>query len=352
MGRCICGAPLHHGTEAYASVESMLQKAANATLRSRLSSIRARLSQLKSERQSAPGKLDAANKRLATARQEISSYEAELAEISGKLAGIDLDEIAVREAKRNELRKTANEKREQIGTINFRIESAEADKGNAEKELKRLAENDADARIFVRRYSLCETLKGRLERDLQEEEKAARGVLRAAIRKILEQTGRKAFRLQMTEDYGISLLNEAGTQLPKSSGENQLLGLAFTAALVEYARVRQNAEDYRLLKGTVAPLVLDSPFGQLDEEYRKTTAEYVPRMAGQVVLMISRSQASGGVIEALRERIGEEYALVRKNKDSRGSRAREIRQFHGKDVEMATFDDPFDGSAIVSVSAS
>ena len=73
----------------------------------------------------------------------------------------------------------------------------------------------------------------------------------------------------MTEDYGISLVNQAGTQLPKSSGENQLLGLAFTAALVEFARVRQNADDYRLLRGTVAPLVLDSPFGQLDEDYRR-----------------------------------------------------------------------------------
>ena len=61
----------------------------------------------------------------------------------------------------------------------------------------------------------------------------------------------------MSSDYSISLVNEAGTQMPKSSGENQLLGLAFTAALVEFAKIRENASDHRLLKGTVAPLVLD-----------------------------------------------------------------------------------------------
>jgi DNA sulfur modification protein DndD len=347
MERCICGAPLKPGSDAHANVASMVQKAANATLRSRLSSIRARLTQLKDERARAPGKLDASMQRLAAARQDISHHESQLAEISAKLSGINFDEIAERETKRNELRKSANEHREKIGTINHNIEAAEADKANAERELKRLAENDSDARVFIKRYSFCEALKTRLEKELLEEEKDAQSVLRASIRKVLDETSRKAFRLHMTDDYSISLVNEAGTQLPKSGGENQLLGLAFTAALVEFARVRQNAQDYRLLKGTVAPLVLDSPFGQLDEEYRKTTAQYVPRMASQVVLMLSKSQAAGGAISALQDRVGEEYVLVRKNKDARGARPREVRQFRGKDVEMAVFDASFDGSTIV-----
>jgi hypothetical protein len=137
--------------------------------------------------------------------------------------------------------------------------------------------------------------------------------------------------------------------MPKSSGENQLLGLAFTAALVEFARVRENASDRRLLKGTVAPLVLDSPFGQLDEEYRRTTASFIPQMAGQVILMLSKSQASGPVMEALGDRIGEEVVLVRHNRADREGRKAEVRQFHGKDVETAVFGAPHDGSAFVRV---
>jgi hypothetical protein len=54
-------------------------------------------------------------------------------------------------------------------------------------------------------------------------------------------------------------------------------------------------------------------------------------------------------VSALRERIGEEYVLVRHNKDARGNRPREIRQFHGKDVEMAVFDSSYDGTEIVRV---
>lgn len=349
MEKCICGAELQAGSPARDAVASLLQKAANATMRSRVGKVRAQLSQLRQERSKAPGRLEAANTRLADARQDISRLEADLQEISEKLGGIDFDEIATREARRNELRNEANQKRVAIGDLGRRIQSAEAEKATAERDLRKLAEEDAGSKVFMGRYSLCETLKGRLEKELVDEEKHARSVLRKSITSILDRTSKKTLRLQMTEDYSISLVNEAGTQLPKSSGENQLLGLAFTAALVEFAKVRKNADDYRLLRGTVAPLVLDSPFGQLDEEYRKTTARYVPEMAGQVVLMISNSQASGGVLEALHDRIGEEYVLVRHNTDARGSRVPEIRQFNGKDLETVIFDADYDGSSFARV---
>jgi len=349
MHKCICGADLHPGSDQYNAVAGLLQKAANKTLRSRLGNIQAGLNHLKRGRADAPGKLDAANKQLASAVEEISRFEAEQAEISEKLQGINFDEISDREKKRNALRLEAKAKSEAVGEFKLKISQATEEKLSVERDLKRLAENDDQARIFVTRFSLCEALRDRLDRDLKDEEESARSVLRLSIRKILEATSRKNFRLNMTEEYGISLVNEAGTQLPKSGGENQLLGLAFTAALVEFAKTRQNADDFMLLKGTVAPLVLDSPFGQLDESYRQTTASFVPRMAGQVVLMISGSQGASGVLTALQDRIGREYALIRYNKGPRGNKSREFRQFYGKDFELAHFDSAFDGSAFEEV---
>lgn len=349
MEKCICGAELKPGTLEHGKVAGLLHKAANATMRSRIGKVRAQLSQLRSERSKAPGRLEAANGRFANASQDISRLEADLQEISEHLTGINFDEIATREIKRNELRGDANKKREQIGDLGRRIQSSESDKAAAERELRKLAAEDAGARTFVGRYTFCETLKGRLEKELAEEERLARLVLRKSINSILERTNRKAFRLQMTEDYSISLLNQSGTQIPKTTGENQLLGLAFTAALVEFAKLRRNAEDYRLLRGTVAPLVLDSPFGSMDNEYRKAAAQYVPEMAGQVVLMVSTSQASGGVLEALSGRIGEEYVLIRHNKDPRETRKPEVKQFNGRDVETTLFDAEYDGSSFFRV---
>lgn len=350
LGECVCGAPLHKGSEAHLKVASLLRKAANATLRSRLNAVRARLSELKREREKAPGRLQDATKRLTTAREDVSRIEAELSEISEKLQGVKFDEIADRERRRNELRTLLNQKREQIGGFASQIQRAESERQSLDRELKKMASEDAEARIFIERYTLCQTLKGRLTKELAEEETSAKAVLRASIERILEKTSRKAFRLRMTDDYAVSLVNAAGTRMPKSGGENQLLGLIFTAALVEYAKLRENAKDVRLLKGTVAPLVLDSPFGQLDTSYRATTAEYVPEMAGQVVLMVSQQQG-GGVLDVLRHRVGVEYVLVRHNKDERGDRKPEVLQLHGRDIETSLFDQTFDGTSFVQVSA-
>lgn len=349
MKKCICGADLVPGAQPYLHVESRLHKAANATLRSRLNGVRATISQLKTERERAPGRLDAANKRLFTARVDVTSGEAELGEISEKLQGIDFGEIASRETKRNELRSRLSEIDRTIGALGSRIAAAESEKTAKQNELRRQAEDDDGARIFVKRHTVCEILKKRLEAELQEEEEDARKILRSSIGKVLQATSRKTFKLKLSNEYGVSLVNEAGTQLPKSSGENQLLGLAFTAALVEFAKLRQNAQDHRLLRGTVAPLVLDSPFGQLDESYRQTTGEYVPKMASQVVLMVSGSQAQGGAVQALRERVGKEYVLVRTNKGPRKDGAREVKLLRGKDYETSLFDQQADGTEIVQV---
>lgn len=349
MEKCICGAPLHPGSEAHALVAGLLKKAANHTLRSRLNAIRAIMSQLKDKRDRAPGELDAAYRREAEARAEIARLEPRLTEISEKLAGIDFGEIGERERRRNQLRIQERETEQRVWNAERDARDAETQKAAKERELEKQVQGDAEAQVFIKRYNLCETLKGQLERELVEDEGSARGVLSGSINKVLAQTGRKDFRLKMSSDYGVSLVNDAGTQLPKSGGENQLLGLAFTAALVEFAKLRENAEGFRLLKGTVAPLILDSPFGQLDESYRTAVAQHVPEMAAQVVLMLSGSQGSGGVVEALRSRVGKEFVLVRHNRAPRANRKAEVRQFRGRDFETALFDAEFDGTTIEEV---
>ena len=53
-------------------------------------------------------------------------------------------------------------------------------------------------------------------------------------------------------------MDEWGNDMAKSEGENQLLGLAFTAALAKFAKIRKNAKSKLLLPGTEVSLVLDA----------------------------------------------------------------------------------------------
>ena len=346
---CICGARLDPGSPAAQKVAQLLNKAANQLIRDRITKVRARLSNLKAERAKAPNLLTKAEERLADCNSELSSIEAELGEIHEKLKDINFDDIASREERRAELRKESSGINRQIGVLKNGISEAEREKTEIDNKINLLAQQDKQTVIYALRRNLCESIKGILELHLVEEENAAKKVLRSGIKKILESTTHKVLTLRMTDEYAISLVNAEGMALPKSSGENQLLGLAFTAALVEFAKVRENARDNRLLPGTIAPLVLDSPFGQLDEAYRTTTAQFIPKMARQLVLLLSRSQGSPEVLEALQDHVGAEFLLVRHNKGPIGERKQESRHFKGEEFKTSIFDSTFDGSTVMEI---
>ena len=348
---CICGAHLAPGSEAAKKVAKLLEKAANQLMRDRIAKVRGRLNSMKSERAKAPNRLLRAKERQAEANEEISTIEAQLGEIHEKLRGINFDDIASREERREALRKELSEIDRRIGALETGKADAEREKTQIDREINALAQQDQQTAIYAKRRNLCETIKGILERQLVEEEDQARKVLRTGMRRILEATTRKVLNLRMSDDYAISLVNSDGMALPKSSGENQLLGLAFTAALVEFAKIRENAQDYKLLPGTIAPLVLDSPFGQLDKSYRRTTAEFIPKMARQVVLLLSRSQGSEEVLSALQSHVGAEFLLVRHNRGAIGERKVESRYFKGDEYRTVVFNSTYDGTEIVKVTA-
>ena len=72
----------------------------------------------------------------------------------------------------------------------------------------------------------------------------------------------------------------------------------FIASLVEFSSQRVGAKG-KWTAGTIAPLVLDLPFGQLDETYKQAIATYLPKLADQGVLFITSSQ--GEAIEIFEE---------------------------------------------------
>ena len=81
-------------------------------------------------------------------------------------------------------------------------------------------------------------------------------------------------KMRMNKDFSLDLLYEDGVPLPQSAGEDQLVGLIFTASLIDFSKLRAGASGDILVPGTVAPLFLDAPFGQLDNHYQKDFTNY------------------------------------------------------------------------------
>lgn len=95
----------------------------------------------------------------------------------------------------------------------------------------------------------------------------------------------------------------------QSTGEKQVTSLSFIASLISLAKER-HASDNKMFKGGLYPLVMDSPFGALDEDYRFKVARKVSELADQVVIFVSNSQWQGDVKEACEGKVGSCFKLV------------------------------------------
>ncbi|MDY7023230.1 MAG: ATP-binding protein, partial [Cyanobacteriota bacterium] len=57
------------------------------------------------------------------------------------------------------------------------------------------------------------------------------------------------------------------------------------------------------------PIVMDSPFGSLDEIYRRQIAKIIPELANQLIVLVTKTQWRGEVAQEMEKRIGREYIL-------------------------------------------
>jgi DNA sulfur modification protein DndD len=58
------------------------------------------------------------------------------------------------------------------------------------------------------------------------------------------------------------------------------------------------------------PIVMDSPFGSLDNNYRRQIAKTIPQLANQLIVLVTKTQWRGEVEEEMAKRIGREYVLT------------------------------------------
>lgn len=108
--------------------------------------------------------------------------------------------------------------------------------------------------------------------------------------------------------------------------------------MIKFCRERSlSVGDPLLIPGIVAPLVLDSPFGQLDNTYRVDTANFIAVMAEQVALFVSSSQGSQDVLEILSKRVGKEYILISENRGPRNGKKSEALVLNGHRYETSLF---------------
>lgn len=107
-------------------------------------------------------------------------------------------------------------------------------------------------------------------------------------------------RLEITESYGLNIIHrDSRVEEGRSAGAEHVVALALMGALQANAPLR-------------GPIVMDSPFGRLDEGHTKNVVAALPTMAPQVVLLVHEAELRrNNVREILGARLLREYELVK-----------------------------------------
>jgi len=113
----------------------------------------------------------------------------------------------------------------------------------------------------------------------------------------------KEYKAEITDEFELRIkdqIQDEYLEVEKSRGERQIASLTFIGSLVQIARERyESSSDSEHFSGGIYPIVMDSPFGALDSDHRRQVSAVVPRMAEQVVVLVTDSQWRGPVANEL-----------------------------------------------------
>ena len=106
--------------------------------------------------------------------------------------------------------------------------------------------------------------------------------------------------LEINENYGLTIVHEDGHNIPiRSAGAEHIVALSLMGAL------QKNAP----LKG---PIIMDSPFGRLDDEHTTRVIRTLPFLSDQVILLVYKSELHPQLARnELKDMLKEEYVMER-----------------------------------------
>lgn len=304
-GYCICGTSLAEHGEPLDRVRDWRQRAGLQAVETAWQQLSGQLPALSGGRLDLQESLQSVVKRLSTERDRVARLEEQMSELDGQLQGSRLEDVQQLEKKRLDLESRIGVKRERIGSIRSSLEQVQKEIVQKTNERSRAEVKDELAAKARARSDLVQSVRRALSEILAIRSEDMRNRLDAELKAVFRQISIKRYVPRLTEGFELALYSDVdGVELPvpKSTGENQILSLSFVAAVSKLAREirkERRAEDALTSDAGTYPIVMDAAFGSLDQNYQREVSRVLAQMAPQLVVLVSKSQGLGQVLEEL-----------------------------------------------------
>lgn len=312
--RCICGTDLNVGSHPHTNVTLWLNQAGSSAVEEMAFRMSAQVDEIDKQATAFWEEVDREQGRINQLRQNISQIESELDNIQDRLrkdANEEISSLQKRldgiENKIDELNREQGANQQQIAHFTTEIEAFG-------KQIAKQKLNEERQALAQRRIKATQDAIERLTEVRNRQEKQFRLQLEKRVQEIFAEISFTPYIPKISDKYELTLVeNTAGIEAPvaASTGENQILSLSFIASIID--RVREWSEKRKMLmlpESSTFPIVMDSPFGSLDEISRRHIAQTIPKLANQLIVLVTKTQWRGEVEEEMADRIGREYVLT------------------------------------------
>lgn len=181
-----------------------------------------------------------------------------------------------------------------LKTINDQI-------GKVEAEMAKFADADLDTERA--RKELCEKLRALFAGAVDAYRERLRGrVEKDATALFVKLTSEPEYNaLSINDNYGLTIMHQDGSAIPvRSAGAEHIVALSLMGALQRNAPLR-------------GPIVMDSPFGRLDQVHTTKVVQALPSMADQVLLLVYESELDPKQARNhLQGKLRKEYRIARR----------------------------------------
>ncbi|MGL4450605.1 MAG: AAA family ATPase [Sarcina sp.] len=311
---CICGCKLEKGTEAFEKVEGLKENSGRPEFDEADIQIKGLIDDAKKNKgKNFKENLEVLNKKRLEFKNNIVVRENNIVNIKKKLSNIEVGDVAKIEARREEANKEKDRRIENFGQLNRNIQELERKIEILEKKIKQANSNVGAVKVITKKLDKLEKLIALNEEFKAFFTKLVREELDLKIKDVFSKITNKDYRVPvLTENFELKItssLNETRKEVVLSTGEGQITSLSFIGALVSYAKENKNHEILSKFCASEYPIVMDSPFGNLDHIHTQNVAKNIGHLASQVIIIVSQKQWRGNVESNIKEQVSDCYFM-------------------------------------------
>lgn len=314
---CICGTPLTPGTGPYDKVKSWKDRSGLADVEEAWTRLCAHAEDLQSAREELFQFLSEKNSFLAARAATRTLLRQRLTAVGDALGATESEEVRQLEERRHKVVEQEEQYKKTIWNLDRELEELEKHIKDKERQIQASQVQETKEKKARLRVQAARRAREVFEKILQLRTDDVRCQLDERIKSTYSKISYKAYTPGLNDQFHLELtkaIGSSGEAVAKGTGENQILSLYFVGALADLARSRlgdgSRTSHAIGFQGGIYPIVMDSPFGSLDENYREQVAGAIPLLAPQVIVFVTKSQGLGEVREKFLPRIGIEAVIT------------------------------------------